>query len=313
MRTLILSTFLCATAFAQVGGPFLGYVPDGTRIRPMRGLPAAGAIDAAIPGRGFSHIAIPPQQYFAVVTAADTGEVLVAQEVITGGFTYTQIPAASLNPDMLAISPGGASAALWFPLSGHLQAIGGLPNSPVVHDIDATFLNEAPTAIAISDDGQWAAGLWAAGVYAFGPNGEVIPLQTDPGVVALEFFHNNHQLALATAARATSIADVGGSTQASVLYDYSAQTLAPRAIAVSADNRLAVVAASNGTLIDISVADGTATTVDCGCSPAGLFGLGGAVFRLNGIAPKRDLKVFDAAAGAVLIVPPAQSLAGGRP
>jgi hypothetical protein len=212
---------------------------------------------------------------------------------------------------MLAISPSGTSAALWFPLSGHLQAIGGLPNSPAVRDIDATFLNDSPLAIAISDDGQWAAGLWSAGVYAFGPNGEVIPLQTDHGVAALAFFHNNHQLALATAARATSIADVGASTQMSVLYDYSSQTLEPRAIAVSADNRLAVIAASNGMLVDIGVAGGTATTVECGCSPAGLFGLGGAVFRLNGIAPKRDLKVFDAAAGAVLIVPPAQT--GGRP
>jgi hypothetical protein len=181
----------------------------------------------------------------------------------------------------------------------------------VVRDIDATFLNDSPLAIAVSDDGQWAAGLWSSGVYAFGPNREVIPLQTDSGVVALAFFHNTHQLALATANRATSIADVGGSTQTAVLYDYSAQTLAPRAIAVSSDNRLAVVAATNGTLIDISISDGTANNVDCGCSPTGLFGMGGAVFRLNGIAPRRDLKIFDAAAGAVLIVPPALKLAGG--
>ncbi len=161
-------------------------------------------------------------------------------------------------------------------------------------------------SIAISDDGQWAAGLWSTGVYAFGPSAVVIPLQTDPGVVALSFFHNNHDLALATATRATTIADVGGATQMSVLYDYSALNLSPRAIAASFDNRITVVADSTGNLVNLS----TATVFNCGCSPAGLYGLGGALFRLN--APGRhELKLFDASQGAVLIVPPALGLAGG--
>jgi hypothetical protein len=322
IRSLILAAAWSTAAFAQtgsLGAPFLGYVADGTHLRPLYGLPAAGAIGAAISSRDFSHIAIPPEQYFAVVSAADTGEVMVAQEVITGGFGLTAIPGASANPDILAMSPGGASAALWFAATGHLQAVTGLPNSPSVRDIDASFLNASPLAIAVSDDGQWAIGLFSAGVYAFGPGAQVIPLQTDPGIVALAFFHNSHNLALATSARATSIAGIGAANQLSVLYDYSAQSLSPRAIGISFDNQRAVVADTSGKLVNINIATSTANIADCGCSPTGLYGLNDAIFRLNGTGRTGtdrtghtpDLKLFDAAAGAVWIVPPALSEATG--
>ena len=314
MRTLIFSTLLSSAAFAQVGGPVLGYVPDGTRIRPMYGLPASGAIGGAIDsGREFSHIAISPAQNFALATTADTGQVMAVRP----GAGNTAIDAAAANPDMLAMSPGGGSAVLWFPATGKLQAITGLPDSPSVRTIDASFLNASPLAIAISDDGQWTAGLWSTGVYAFGPNGEVIPLQTDPGVAALAFFHNRHDLALATGKRATSITDIGGSTTPSVLYDYPAQSLSPRSIAISFDNQHAVVADASGKIVNIGVGAGTGSMIDCGCSPDGLYGLGGAIFRLNGSGGARggrrtELKLFDASSGAVLIVPPALSETGGR-
>lgn len=300
MRTLIFLS-LCGAVSAQVGGPIIGYVPEGAHIRPMYGLPAAGAIGPVLnAGRDFALIAIAPTQNFALVTTADTGELMVYKPA-TGLAT---VSGAALSPDTLAISPSGSSAALWFPLTGKMQIVSGLPDSPAVTTIDASFLNASPLSLAVSDDGQWAAGLWPSGVYAFGPS-SVIPLQTDPGVVALSFFHNNHDLGLATASRATTIADVGGATQTSVLYDYSALGLSPRAIAASFDNHTVVVADSSGTLLNLA----TATVSNCGCSPTGLFGLGGALFRLN--APGRhELKLFDASQGSVLIVPPALNLGG---
>jgi DNA-binding beta-propeller fold protein YncE len=282
----------------------------------MYGLPAAAAIGRAIDtGRGFSGIAISPQQNFVIVSTADTGEVLLAQEMITGGFALTPIKGSSSNPEMLAMSPRGTAAALWFPALGKLQVVSGLPNAPTVRTIDASFLNESPLAVAVSDDGQWAAGLWSLSVYAFGPGAQVIPLQTDPGVVALAFFHNRHDLALATTARATAIADIGGSAQPSVLYDYSAQSISPRGIAVSFDNQRIIVSSVSGKIVNIG--NGAADVVDCGCSPDGLYGLGGSIFRLNGTRTGRneshsELKLFDATAGTVLIVPPALSETGGR-
>lgn len=313
MRTLLFS-ILTSAAFAQVGGPFIGYLPDGTRIRPMYGLPAAGSIGATInAGREFSHIAVSPAQNFAIATAADTGEAIVVKP----GVSNASISGAAANADMLAISPHGTAAALWFPLTGKLQAISGLPDSPSVRTIDAAFLNASPLALAISDDGQWAAGLWSTSVYAFGPSAEVIPLQTDPGVTAIAFFHNRHDLAVATASRVSSISDVGGATAPSVLYDYSTQSLSPRSLAISFDNQRAVVADASGKIVNIGIGANSATTVDCACSPEGLYGLGGSVFRLNGSGgarsgPRQELKLFDASTGAVLIVPPALSETGGR-
>lgn len=315
MRTFILSTFLCGALFAQLGGPIIGYVPDGAGIRPMYGLPASGAIGAPLAaGRDFARIAISPSQSFAIVTTADTGAVMVYKP----GASPVSLSGAGANPDILAVSPSGTSAALWFPLTGRFEAVSGLPDSPAIRTVDASFLNASPLSIAISDDGQWAVGLWSAGVYAFGPSNQVIPLQTDPGVASLAFFHNTHDLALATSMRATSISDVGGSMQPSVLYDYSSQPRSPRGIALSFDNSLAVVADSAGKLVDITLSTAAANIADCQCSPEGLYGLGGALFRLNGTgtggrsARTTELKLFDAAAGAVSIVPPALSIAGGR-
>jgi hypothetical protein len=294
---------------AQVGGPFLGLVPEGSQIRPMYGLPAAGAIGAALnTGRAFSHVAVSPQQNFAVAVAADTGQVMI----VTPSGSITALSVTETNPSALVASPQGTAAAAWFPLSGHLIALSGLPDAPQVRVIDASFLNASPVAVAISDDGQWAAGIWSAGVYAFGPSGETIPLQTDAGVSAIAFFHNRATLALAGPNRATSIALSGMTT--SVLYDYSAQPLTPRAIALSFDNRIVAIADGAGAVMAIQA--GAANVVDCGCAPEGLFGMGGALFRLNGTGATRhgagELKLFDAASGAVWIVPPALALAGGR-
>jgi hypothetical protein len=320
IRSFLLPVLLSGAVFAQVGGPILGYVPDGSTIRPMYGLPAAGAIGAEIAEGGWAQIAISPAQNFVVATHADNGEVLLVNLVQP---SVTSISGASASPDILAISPSGTSAALWFQSTGHLQTITGLPNSPVLRDIDASFLHASASGIAVSDDGQWTVALFSTGLYAFGPTAQVIPLQTDPGILAVAFFHTNHTLALATAARATSITDVGGANQPSVLFDYSQQSLSPRALAVSFDNSQAVIADSTGKVVNINVAASTANIVDCGCSPAGVFPLGGSVFRLTGVpGPARnalersgsrpDLKVFDASAGAVWIVPPALSAKGGR-
>lgn len=316
MRLFILSTLIASAAVAQVGGPILGYVPEGATIRPMYGLPAAGAIGEQIAEGGWAQTAISPAQNFLVATSARTGEVLLVNLLKP---SVLSIPGAGASPNMLAVSPSGTSAAFWFPSTHRLQVATGLPDSPSIATFDASFLNDSPLAIAVSDDGQWSAAIFSAGVYAFGPSAQVMPLQTDPGVVSASFFHNSHNLALASAARATMIAGVGGANQASTLYDYSSQSLSPRAIGVSFDNGLAVVADASGKLVNINVASHSAATVDCGCSPTGLYSLGASVFRLNGTGQSgttrtghtQDLKVFDAAAGAVWIVPPALADAKG--
>jgi len=320
IRSFLFLTVLSGAAFAQVGGPILGYVPEGAALRTLYGLPAAGAIGSLIDtGRDFSRIAISPAQNFAVASIADTGEVALVTPV---KIAVTAIAGVSANPDMLAVSPSGTAAAFWFTSLGTMQVVTGLPASPSVATMAAPFLNSTPTSLAVTDDGQWAAGVWPAGVYAFS-SAKIMPVQTDPGVLSLAFFHNNHTLGIATAARATSITGVGGANQTSVLYDYSAQSLAPVGMAISFDNQYAVIADGSGKLVNITAAGASANIVNCGCSPSGVFGLGGSIFRLNGTGGAKrnalekggstpELKVFDASAGAVWIVPPALAQAGGR-
>jgi hypothetical protein len=321
IRALLVPLFLSGAAFAQVGGPVLGYVPEGSSVRTMYGLPAAGAIGPLIAEGGWSQVAISPSQNFLLATSADSGAVLLVNVAKSG---VTAVSGAGANPSLLAISPTGTSAALWFDSNEQLQIITGLPDAPSVSTINASFLNGSPTALAVSDDGQWTVGVWSAGVYAFGPSAKVLPLQTDAGVMALAFFHNNYNLALATSARATMINGVGAANQSSVLYDYSAQPLSPRGLATSFDNQYAVMADASGKIVNMNVPASGANIVDCGCAPTGVFSLGGSIFRLNGTGgpnrnalerggTKPDLKVFDAAAGSVWIVPPQLAAAGGRP
>ena len=308
MKHAILLSLICgASVWAQIAPPMIGYVPDGARIRPMYGMASAGAIGNAMDaGRDFAKIAISPKQDFALATAADTGEMLVVRP----GVKFSTIDGTGVNPEKMALSARGTAAVLWFAAVSRLQIVTGLPDAPSVRNVDASFVSGSPVAMAVSDDGQWSAGIWASGATAFGPSGEVIPLQTDAGIVAISFLHNRHDLALANGSRVSLISDVGGSTQPSVIADYSAQPLQAVGLAVSFDNARAVIADAGGSIVTVNLADGSMSSVDCGCAPDGVFGLGGALFRLNGASG--ELKVFDASAGAVFIVPPALAQNGGQ-
>jgi hypothetical protein len=84
-----------------------------------------------------------------------------------------------------------------------------------------------------------------------------------------------------------------------VLYQGS---FSPAGLATSFDNKEIVLADRRGSIYSINTATGTPSTVDCQCTPTGVFGLGGAVFRLTG-SSIGAIKLFDAAAGAILAVP----------
>jgi DNA-binding beta-propeller fold protein YncE len=303
---IMLGLVLSGAAWAQVGAPVLGYVPDGGRIRPVYGIPAAATVATPLDyGRNFSLIAISPLQNFALVTSADTGAVLLAA---SNGST-TSLPGAAPNPDRIVLSPGGSAAVLWFSSTSHLQIVSGLPNAPSIREADATFLSallddsssaDAPGALAVSDDGQWVAGSWSRGLYAFGPNGEVTRLPMRERAAALAFFAGRQDLALATELHVFSIADVGGRAAVSTLY--AGDRLTPVGMALTSDNQRMVVAASSGTLLTLDLAAGSTSRFDCGCAPVGVFGMGRAAFRLTGLTGS-FFKLFDASSSEVLFVP----------
>jgi hypothetical protein len=310
----MLGLVLSGAAWAQVGVPVLGYLPDGGKIRPVYGIPAAATVAAPLDyGQDFALIGVSPLQNFAIVTAVSTGTVSLA----TAGGSITPLAGVASTPDRIVLSPRGSAAVLWFSSNNHLQIVSGLPNSPTVREADATFLGtvldagssvDTPVALAVSDDGQWAVGSWTRGLYAFGPNGEVTQLVTQPAMreraVALAFFAGRQDLALATELHVFSITDVGGGAKVSTLYAAGGigDRLNPTGIALTSDNQRMVVAATSGTLLALDLAAGSTTRVDCACAPEGVFAMGQAAFRLTGLSGG-VFKLFDASSGEVLFVP----------
>jgi hypothetical protein len=314
LRTALFFT-LASAAWGQISGPVLGYLPEGDSIRTMYGLPAAGAVGAALnTGRALSLSAVSPTQNYALGVAADTGELLLVIPSADGSVaTVSPVSDAAAGASRIVLSPDGSAAASWFSSSGHLQVINGLPGSAAVRDIDASFLGAAPAALAVSDDGQWVAGAWTQGLYVFGPVGQVSVLPVDAPVTALSFFHRRADIALATATQAITIADIGGGAAPAIVWsipDTGAPAGSLLGIGVSFDNNSVVMVWDSGALVTVNLVAGASAGVDCGCAPAGIFGLGGSVFRLTGLN-SGALKVFDAATGDVWFVPLAASSADG--
>jgi hypothetical protein len=304
-RRLILGAYClgaAASAFAQVGAPQLGWVPDGTRIRPVYGIPAAAAVGAPISAdQDFSQIVSSPARNYVLVTAADTGTV----SLYTTLRGIVPIAGAGNGPDSVVLSPLGSAAALWFSSVNQIQLVTGLPDAPVIRQLDAAFLGFAPGALAISDDGAWVAGTWvagtgASGLYAFGPNGEVNRLPVE-SATTLGFFQGSHNLAAAGPGGLQMVTGVEGFAVISTLLASADSSLQPVGVAATSGNRTLLLADQSGSVTTIDIASGAAATSDCGCQPLGLFGMGPSAFRLTGLEGGA-FKLFNAS-GEILFVP----------
>jgi len=303
-RFLLIACYLGAvlvsisSAFAQVGAPQLGWVPDGTHIRPVYGLPAAAAVGAPVPAdQDFSQIAASPARNYVLVSAADTGAV----SIYTPEHGLVPLDGAGGAPDSVVLSPRGSSAALWFSSLNRVQVVTGLPDVPAIRQVDVPFVGSAPIALAISDDGAWVAGTWTSGAYAFGPSSEVNRLPVE-SATALTFFQGTDNLAAAGPSGVQMVTGIESFAIVSNLLTSADSSLQPVAVATTSDNRTLVLADRSGSVTAIDIASAAATTSDCGCQPAGLFGIGPTAFRLTGL-DGGAFKLFDAASGEVLFAP----------
>jgi hypothetical protein len=293
-----LTVLFTAAAYGQVGAPVLGFVPDGGSARPVFGLPAGAFIaDRLSIARGIARMSASPHQDYVLASTADNGEVVF----MAPDGTLTPLKGAGASPDEIVISPEGSSAALWFASISHAQVIAGLPQSPQVREIDATFLGPVPYSLAISDDGQWLAGAWRSGNYAFGPHGEVNRLPVEAIAPAVAFLHGTHDLVIATHEQILQVGDVGGANLPSVLLTGKGR-LDAMAVAVAPGNQTLVFADPRGRITQLNLSGGTAQTSECGCSPQGLFPMGHAAFRLNGL-DSGAFQLFDSDVGQVLAAP----------
>jgi hypothetical protein len=301
----VIALFAAATCFAQIGAPWLGLLPDGSRLRTVYGIPgsaaASGGFDA---GRDLGTIAVSPAQNYALATAAQNGAVLL----VVPGQRAVPVNGVAASPDRIAISPSGWSAALWFAANGHVQIVSGLPSQPAVREVDSSFLG-AISAMAVSDDASWIATVSSAGVYAIGANTVALPVES--GVAALTFFANSPDLVMATSSRIFSLRDFSGNPRITSLYD-STTTLAPAGLAISTDNSHLALADASGVVYGIDLAQGGLAILDCGCSPEGVFPMGSAGFRLTGTSAGL-VKFYDPAGPRIVVIPAAHSLGARLP
>jgi hypothetical protein len=312
LRRIILGSWLfgaAGAALAQIDAPQLGWVTDGARIRPVYGIPASAAVGAAVGTQDFLRIAASASRNYVLVCATDTGVVSVYQP----GPGLTPLDGAGIAPDSIVLSPGGSAAALWFNSINQVQIVTGLPEAPSIRQLDASFLGSSPVALALSDDGAWLAGAWlgetSMGVYAFGPNGDVNRLPIEDRVTALAFFPLTHDIAAASTAGLLRVAGIGSfAVVSNVLSTLAAfaDSSPPASLAVTQDNKVIIAVDRSGLITAVQIESGAATTVDCGCSPEGLFAMGPSAFRLTGLQGGA-FKLFDAALGEVLFAPLALS------
>jgi hypothetical protein len=286
-------------ASAQVSAPLLGWMPSGTQIRPMNGLPAAAALGRpANVGHELTHIAVSPSQDYVLASDARTGETLLIATSAATGVSTTTLD-TPVKPDQIVTSPRGSAAVLWVAAAAQFEILSGLPAAPAISQIDASLIKGAPSAIAVSDDGQWMAAASSTGVYQWGPDGAPHQLYGGSDASALAFFAGSSDLVVATSSQLLSISGAISGSASSVLYQGS---FSPVGLATSSDNKEIVLADRTGRIYSINAATQAPWVVDCQCVPTGVFGLGGAIFRLTG-STIGAIKLVDAAAGAILAVP----------
>jgi hypothetical protein len=303
--TIVGSLFFGAVGavLAQVAAPQLGWIPDGGGIRPVYGMAAAAAVGPAVPSsQAFAHVAAPPSRNYVLVSAADTGIVSIYQP----GKDLDALDGAGIAPDSIVVSPRGAAAALWFSSINQVQIVTGLPDAPVIRQLDVSFLAGAPAALAVTDDGAWVAGAWPAGAYAFGPQGDANRLPIEDGATVLAFFSESHDLAIANAAGLQMVTGLGAFAIVSTLTPFADSSPPAVAVAVTADNLTVLAVDRGGFITAVRIGAGTGVTVDCACQPEGLFAMGPSSFRLTGLQDGA-FKLFDAALGEVLFAPVALS------
>jgi hypothetical protein len=296
---MLLSALSGATGWAQVSVPFLGYFPDGGRIRPVRGIASSSSVARPIEtGVEFARVASAPGGEFLLVTAAGSGEV----SIFRPARGITPLAGAGASPDLIVFSPGGGAAALWFSAVKRVQIVKGLPGAPEIREIDTAFLGEAPEALAVSDGGDWIVGAWADGLHAFGPRGEANWLPVTGARRALGFFHGSHDLAVAAPRGVFRVIDIGGRAELRLLMAAEESPLEALAAGVAAGNRRVAVVEAGGRIATVETETGVARSVDCRCAPEGLFGVSRSVFRLTGLKDGAFL-LFDAETGEVLFAP----------
>src|SRR5262249_18120654 len=130
---------------------------SGTAILPIIGIPGAALLASRLEfGADIHNAVISPKQDYALAVRSDDGSIVIAT-LRTDPPTLISVAGTRSNPSVLAISPAGGSAAVYDSVSGSLQIVGHLPESPeVMQEFDLSGMPGTASAVALSDDGAVA-------------------------------------------------------------------------------------------------------------------------------------------------------------
>lgn len=297
----------------SIRGPALGFVFDRALGAPRRvaGLPGAAMVVEPVLDTAVSEIWVSPRGDYLLARLAADESIAFAdlREGTTGGRPLGLTAAV----DRVALSPTGASAALFLRDDRVLRFVTGLPDAPALSPaIDVSSLPRSIRELAVSDDGAVAlvgAQEREGTLYRISSDGSIRmlePLGSPSGIALLPWTHD----ALVSdrwRSEILRIRDVAGAAERSRLAGEDEGIARPIAVRVSDDGRRAVVAnAGSRSITVLGLEDGQIVQLPCDSILVGLYPLGGgSLFALNELGDG-PLQVLDAAAREprIVFVPP---------
>ncbi len=189
------------------GPPILGYVVDsgGQQLESIAGKSNAPKIgDSVLLPDNTKRVYLPPRQLFALVEK-DTGEAMQVWTLSAAGTMAEagrDISGVMAHPDLVVFSPRGSAAVLYSQANASVQVIANLPAQPVVKRQVSISGAGMPSAMAVSDDGNFLAAAFADGRMLSASDGGAwnsLPMSVTPNAWA--FVPNTHDLVISDVTR----------------------------------------------------------------------------------------------------------------
>jgi hypothetical protein len=283
-RIVLCALLLAGSVAAQsssttITEPVLGLVFDaGTQtVHTLMGIPAASQLGGTLDGTPLSAVAISSVQGYALALEGGTGAALLVSP--SGRQPLAGVRAGA---QLVAVSPSGTAAAVYFNDTGKASILTGLPDAgQVLRDVT---LDGAPSALAVSDDGTSLAAVvnLAANqgtVFSYPADGAGQALLSDRQFASLEFVPGGTTLLMATQSAVYLYQGRQGLQSLADQRDGLANVVGA---AASGDGTRVFIGMQSGQVVVRDLAASTQTVLSCSCQPAGMWRLRGkAVFRLN--------------------------------
>jgi hypothetical protein len=295
-RLIVTALALAVALIAQstLSGPSLGFVfdSDAKGIRPILGIPGAATLGKPLDlGTAIVKAAVSAQQDYVLAFATSAALLLI--RIDHGSITIDANVDISAVPDVIALSPGGSAAALFYRQEAKIQVLTGLPKSIVPgQSIDVSGLPNSLDSLAITDDGQTLLAGFPEDMTPGSQAGEVFRIPVDgsaprsllalghaSALTVVKSMSNDTTRDLLVADDAQNalyrISDVAGSAAISQVFGPDAKITRPFAAQASLDNSKYVVLAQSGTVLILDVNGGNQVSLKCTCTPTGLHRLNG--------------------------------------